>query len=303
MLNRIQYGAVVVHYRDSTAVDGLLESMSDWTDPPDCVLVADNSSDYVCSKNLPASIRERVRVLRFGTNLGYGAAANRAFRDLPASLDYGLLLTQDAWLEVGCAGELLEVAASDELAAVVAPLLSFRDRPDVLFSKGGTLGRNGRTLHPGQGRPVESFPEADSDPYSVDWVDGACLLIRTDLFVQSGGFDESYFLYVEEVDLQLLARILGYRVVVVPRARASQEPGYYSLYYKYRNLLYLTGKYATILKPWPWRVAFFKDSVRMCFAGRPFEWIWALRGVWDYSRSVHGPRPRSPLRFRERLDY
>lgn len=50
----------------------------------------------------------------------------------------------------------------------------------------------------------------------VDWVSGACMVVRRDVFIKIRGFDERYFLYVEDVDLCYRVRGLGYNILYLP---------------------------------------------------------------------------------------
>ena len=53
----------------------------------------------------------------------------------------------------------------------------------------------------------------------VDWLVGACLLLRTDLFRRLKGFDERFFLFFEDMDLCRRTKILGKRVVYLPQIK------------------------------------------------------------------------------------
>ncbi|HTE05481.1 MAG TPA: glycosyltransferase, partial [Planctomycetota bacterium] len=55
----------------------------------------------------------------------------------------------------------------------------------------------------------------------VDWVTGACLFVRADLFRRLGGFDEDFFLYYEDVDLAARALALGWTTHYTPRVSAA----------------------------------------------------------------------------------
>src|SRR5262245_15301006 len=59
----------------------------------------------------------------------------------------------------------------------------------------------------------------------VDWVSGACMLVRRSAFEAVGGFDERYFLYWEDADLCRRLRAHGYHVRYVPNATAVHSVG------------------------------------------------------------------------------
>lgn len=295
MQSNIEYAVGIVHYRDTRSVSLLLQAMSLWTHKPSEVLIADNSGDFELDDCEDTPSIPIVRVLNMGENIGYGPAANRLLGESERlRLGYMLLLTQDAILEVDTAEVLISHMASDPLCAVAAPILFLSSSPEVLFSKGGAITKYGRTLHPQQGQILQR-DTIPNEPYAVDWVDGACTLLRVDACMEIGGFDTAYFLYVEEVDLQLRLRKGGKKVTIVPKALAQQEPGNYTLYFKYRNLTYFTRKNADTLLGWPWAFALPKDAFRRLREGRPDEIAWAIRGLIDSWFGRMGPRPNSPI--------
>lgn len=53
----------------------------------------------------------------------------------------------------------------------------------------------------------------------VDWINGAFIMFKREIFNKTGGFDSSYFLYAEDMDLCTRIRILGYKVIYYPRAK------------------------------------------------------------------------------------
>ena len=62
-----------------------------------------------------------------------------------------------------------------------------------------------------------------SEPVEVDWVSGACLMVRRAAFDVVGGMDERFFLYWEDADLCQRLRSAGYRTVYVPTVAAVHE--------------------------------------------------------------------------------
>lgn len=242
-------------------------------------------------------------VVRMGRNVGYGGAMNAAvdvaLRDGSA---FVLLLTHDARLRAGTVAALLKAARAAPEFGVLGPVLWSRS-DGAPWSYGGT----GAPWRPGVHRRA---PRPDDDAVvECDWVDGAAMLVRREVFDRVGGFDERYFMYLEEPDLCLRARRAGWRVGVVTDAWAEQEPGAprrpgaYS-YLLMRNglefarrsegigaILYLLGAKAALA--WglaKWRVkehhdAVVRDEVRAHLVGMSM-------GLADFARGRWGPPPR-----------
>jgi N-acetylglucosaminyl-diphospho-decaprenol L-rhamnosyltransferase len=76
-----------------------------------------------------------------------------------------------------------------------------------------------------------------SRPVDVDWVSGTCLLLRTEALGDEGRFDESYFMYVEDVDLCWRMRQAGWRVAYEPGGRVVHTVGASSELAPYRMIL------------------------------------------------------------------
>ena len=72
---------------------------------------------------------------------------------------------------------------------------------------------------------------------TVDWVSGACFLVRREAFEEVGGFDESYFMYAEDVDLCWRLGRAGWRVAYAPSAEVTHLQGRSTDRHPYRMIL------------------------------------------------------------------
>ena len=180
---------------------------------------SDESGDFLDSW----TDRVELHVERNERNRGYAAAVNQAFAAAPGS-DV-LLLNPDVALNEGRqVQELRDGLARLPKAAVVAPRLlepdgsvqaSARPFPTVPAMAGhsswlGRLGFGRRAA----ARYLE-IPAAD-EPSRVDWALGAAMLIRRESFDQVGGWDESFFLYLEDTDFCLRCRRAGWESWYLP---------------------------------------------------------------------------------------
>jgi GT2 family glycosyltransferase len=85
----------------------------------------------------------------------------------------------------------------------------------------------------------------------VDAVSGAAFVIRRDLFEALGGFDETFFMYMEDTDLSWRARLLGYRCLFAPESIVYHD---YALHFGPRKTFYQErNRYLLLLKNLRWR--------------------------------------------------
>jgi len=233
-------GAVVVNYN---ARDHLLTCVGSLRcDDVNQVVVADNGSkdgsELALLEAYPA-----VRWAPTGSNLGYGSAANIGAKLL--SSPYLLVCNPDVTVRPGAIGALRRLLESRPEVAVAGPRILNGD---------GTLYPSARRF-PGM---LEAFVHGiigqfwQRNPFSkryrmtewdhavrrdVDWVSGSCFLVRRTAWDAVGGFDERYFMYLEDVDLCWRLRQAGWAVTYEPEAEVVHVQGVSADRHPYRMLL------------------------------------------------------------------
>jgi GT2 family glycosyltransferase len=188
-------------------------------------VVVDNAS----GDGVVAYVREsrpEVRIVLNDANLGFAAAVNQGAR--MARGDALLLLNPDVVLEPRSLGRLRR-ALEDPRVGIVGPQLFFPDgSPQRSVWDAPSLRALAfeafllYNLFPRWSPISPRVPEAAED---VGALSGACLLVRRACFDTLGGLDERFFLYFEDVDLGLRARAAGWRVRLLPDARAVHHLG------------------------------------------------------------------------------
>jgi GT2 family glycosyltransferase len=156
-----------------------------------------------------------VELLRV-VNLGYGAAANTGFeRAASLGADAYVLLNDDVFVRPGWIAPL-----ADELVGpvgVVQPKLVYADREEpTINSLGVTIDRCGAGADIGDGEADD--PSATADPVDIDIFTGGAAMLTREFIDATGGFDERFFLYYEDVDLAARGRRLGFRYRCVPES-------------------------------------------------------------------------------------
>ena len=233
---------VVVNYESGPVLARGVASL-EGERPAELVVVDNGSTDGSVGE-----LRQRypaVAVVDPGRNLGYGAAANRGVA--ATGSEFILVCNPDLSVTPGALSEMVRVADSDPAVAVVGPLIrtpegerypSARQFPSMIDAAGHAVLGQFTTQNPF----TRAYQHADlarevDTVSSVDWVSGACFLVRRSAFEQVGGFDEDYFMYLEEVDLCWRLGKVGWRVVYAPAAVVTHQQGVSTNRHPYRMIL------------------------------------------------------------------
>lgn len=213
---------VIVSYRSARHLRACLDSVAAQQPGVGLVTVVDNGSDD--RSVAVAGSYAGVEVLRLDRNIGFAAAANRGVAAGSASTV--LLLNPDAVLDEGALSHMRSVLLGDAALGAVTgairgtdgkPYPSARQFPSLVTAAGhGLLGLI---------RPDNRWSREYLAPDTPDWIAGTAMLISRHAFEAVGGFDERYFMYVEDVDLCWRFRQRGFRVAVVPEAGIAHEIG------------------------------------------------------------------------------
>lgn len=186
------------------------------------VTVVDNASTDGSAVLVPERF-PRVRLVRNEKNEGFGRANNRAARDSRG--EFLLFMNTDVVLHPGALGSLLgEMRAHPETGVAGPALLAPSGRFQASF--GGRTGFFSELAKKGLLNRLRTRALGNSrGRREVRWVSGAFLLARRQAFLESGGFDDGFFLYFEDIDL--CERILekGWKVVFLPEAVSSHHGG------------------------------------------------------------------------------
>jgi GT2 family glycosyltransferase len=192
------------------------------------IVVVDNAS----RDGSADAVRERfpaVRLIALEQNTGFGAANNVAFRACASPLV--LFLNSDTLVRAGALDALIERLTATGAAAAGPRLVNAAGAPEISFgpmlSPLSELAQRLRVRAASSSRTCTRayVRRRVSRERVVDWVSGACLLVRRDAADAAGVFDERYFLYEEDVDLCAALRARGGRILFTPRAESVHLRG------------------------------------------------------------------------------
>jgi GT2 family glycosyltransferase len=238
---------VVVTYNNADEADRLSDSLNLLTYPNVESILIDNGSVDGTVDRFATACPDMLVAAADPLNPGYGSACNRG-----VSLAQGeiiVFLNCDVELEPNAIDRLVAPIFDDDAIGAVMAKLLVRGEDDIVNATAGSshflgFSWNEHCLQP------DTEPDAD-DVHDVGFVCGAAVAVRRSAFEDVCGFDNSFFMYVEDADLSWRMRIAGWRTVVASGARVHHDYVFFTgdrrfCYYAERNRL------AMLLKCYRW---------------------------------------------------
>jgi GT2 family glycosyltransferase len=231
---------VIVNYRTAGLVVDCLATLAGEApaEPGLRVVVADNASTDESLDVIGRAVRDRgwswARVLPLPRNGGFAFGNNAAVRELladPHPPAYIWLLNPDTLVRPGAATALIDFMELNPRIGIAGGRLEYPDGTPqtAAFRFPSLAGELEDTIRVGLvSRALARFrvPGPIRDfPHPTDWVNGASLMVRREVFETVGLMDEGYFLYFEETDFCRRVRRAGWPVWHVPASRVVHLEG------------------------------------------------------------------------------
>ena len=182
--------------------------------------MVDNSSSEPSRKYLVENFPESIVIPRKDGN--YASANNegakRAFED---GCEYIIIANIDTSLDKSWISELVKALEGNKKVGIAQSkiLLYPKTRDEVIDPKINTLGNIMHFLGFGftsnyneKDRNIEGYPEIKG------YASGCSFIIRKEVFVSIGGYDEEYYMYHDDIEVSWKTKLLGYKIILVPKS-------------------------------------------------------------------------------------
>ena len=216
---------VTVTYNSGESLTSFLASLSDsGTEYSDIIVVDNASTDLTLER--AAIHRYGARLIELPENRGYGAGIAAGVQAAGPEADFLLIANPDVTFEKGSVRELLSAASEIPDAGSLGPRIldatgqvypSARNLPSLRTGIGHALLGRVWSANPWS-RSYRAEQAYGAERRDAGWLSGACLLLRRSAYDMIGGFDPSYFMYFEDVDLGARMSEAGWRNIYVPDA-------------------------------------------------------------------------------------
>ena len=204
---------IILNYNGKETIQKCLKSVFQMDYPNFEVVVVDNDSKDG-SLEIARSLFSKAHFIKNQSNFGFARGNNPAIRfALEKMADYVFLLNNDATIETNTIDKLVRAAEAEKNIGIFSPIIMNGSK--VWFSGGEIKWFQMRTNH------KTKIPEKEIS--ICDYVTGCAMLIKKEVFKDTGIFDEDYFLYYEDADFCMRARKNGFKSAVVKSVRVFHD--------------------------------------------------------------------------------
>jgi GT2 family glycosyltransferase len=259
---------VILNYNGRKVLEEFLPSVVSHSFFP--IIVVDNySTDN--SIDLLNTHFPNIEQVNLPENFGYSGGYNQGLNNIKGRFENFILLNSDVEVTPNWDVELIQQLESHKSFVAIQPKILSYHQPaffEYAGAGGGFIDRFGYPYCRGR---IFDTVEKDQGQYDdfieVDWASGACMVIRSEAFYKEGGFDESFFAHMEEIDLCWRLRRKGHHIGYYGGVAVKHLGG---------GTLHKTNAYKTFLN--------FRNSLRMLRKNIPtdsFSKIYFWRFVLD----------------------
>lgn len=254
---------IIINYKTALLLKDCLESIKQFYDKDNIeIIIVDNSPPELLRQFSETTFSE-VRLVENYDNPGFGRANNQAAKMATGEILF--FLNPDTLIKENIFQKIINIFEKDPRVGIVAPQLILPDLQLQPWAYGHEEGfwkliKNKfekNQLNRGQ----------DDLPFEVDWVSGAALAIRRDVFNKIDGFDKNFFMYFEDRDLCYRVKKMGYKIIVLPEIKVIHFGGksltknrerkkiYYQAqnYYWKKHCGYLKSIFLRFIR-WPYKI-------------------------------------------------
>lgn len=283
---------IIVTYNSQGDLAECLEALlADDRSPVQEIWVADNAStdDTLTIAHAYARQHHQVRVQANPANLGYAGGVNSAWPHTTA--EFVAVLNPDCVVERGWLVPLLAWLDAQPRTAAVNPLLLLHaDDGDRVNAAGQVVHISGLGFNRGLWQPRHRVPLT---PAIISGLQGGAFVIRRAVLAAMGGWDDSGFLYHEDVELSWLLHLMGYDMYCVPASvvwhkyHLTMDPNKLFLLERNRWLMLLTyvrPPYLLWIAPWlalteamMWAYCLLRGWHFVQARAQVYAWLWGHR--------------------------
>lgn len=244
--------AVLVNYKNYRLTIECVESLRKARSDGLHIVIVDNNSPDNSYEQLIKELPDEI-IIKSEENNGFSAGNNIGIKyALENNADYVMLLNNDTVIDEAMIEQLL--SKTDDLTVTV-PKMYYYSQPDIIWYAGGTINKKtGKTYHIGENRHDDG---SYAEQKHVDFATGCCIMMSKAVIEKVGLWDESFFLYWEDVDYSFRLTAAGIKILYVPEAKlwhkvnastGSSSP--LTVYYANRNRMYIMKKYKFPITAW-----------------------------------------------------
>jgi GT2 family glycosyltransferase len=235
-----QAAVIVVNWNSGNDLEKCLIALKNQTRPPEQIIVVDNAS----SDDSLLGIEEKfpnVELIRLDDNTGFSHGNNLGVQKV-RDCEWIAFLNPDAFAVPDWLENLLHAAGQNPGVAFFGSHMLRHDVADELDGTGDVYHVSGLAWRRDHGLSVSLNERVTGEVFSAC---AAAAMIRKDVFLEAGGFDENFNSYFEDVDLGFRIRLLGHRCLYVADAvvahvgsGSTQRYSDYAIYHGNRNLVW-----------------------------------------------------------------